>query len=121
MVHQNQKLDKGLKIEYLKTCIDGDARRLINHVDPTPENYEICYNILRKRFDNKREIMGQLSDNFLNLPKMRSEDGKLLKNIHDTVYECMMAIKNINISNDQLSGALLTHILTHKLEHCHAL
>lgn len=106
MVHKNQKLDKGLKIEYLKTCIEGDARRLINHVDPTPENYEICYAILRKRFDNKRAIMGQLLDNILNLPKMKS----------DTVYECMMAIKNIGISNDQLSGALLTHILTNKMD-----
>lgn len=116
MVHNNQKLDNGLKIEYLKTCIDGEACRLINHIEPTPENYDICYNILRKRFDNKREIMGQLLDNILNLPKMKSEDGKLLKNIHDTVYECMMAIQNIGISSDQLSGALLTHILTHKLD-----
>lgn len=46
MVHLNSQIDNGLKIEYLKTCIKGDAARVINHVQPDPQNYLTCYNIL---------------------------------------------------------------------------
>lgn len=63
MIHNNNGMDNGLKVEYLKTCIKGEAAKLINHLDPSPESYILCYEILKKRFDNKREIMGDLINN----------------------------------------------------------
>lgn len=48
MVHQNKQIDNGLKIEYLKSVISGDAAKMINHIEPTPENYVICYELLCK-------------------------------------------------------------------------
>lgn len=116
MVHNNLNLDNGLKIEYLKTCVEGEASRLINHVDPTPENYILCYETLKKRFDNKREIMCQLLDQMLKIPKMKSEDGNLLKNIHDTTYESIMAIQSIGIDLCNSDNMVLAHIMLHKLD-----
>lgn len=115
MVHLNRQIDNGLKIEYLKTCIKGDAAKIINHIDATPENYNICYDLLRKRFDNKREILGKLIDNILFIPKMKVESFDSLKNLHDVVYESIMSINNIEVSTDNWDP-LLTHILTHKLD-----
>lgn len=68
MIHNNEKIDDGMKIEYLKMSIKGDAAKLINHIDPNPENYQICYDILKKRFENKREILNNLIANIINLP-----------------------------------------------------
>lgn len=50
LVH-NKKIDDGIKMEYLKMVIKGDAAKLINHIDPSPYNYEICYDILKKSRD----------------------------------------------------------------------
>lgn len=115
MVHNNSKVDNGIKIEYLKTCVKGQAARIINHIDPNPDNYATCYELLRKRFDNKREILGALIDNILQLPKIRSENADMLKSMHDTVYESIMSIKNIGVSTDNWD-ALLCHFLTRKLD-----
>lgn len=114
MVH-NTRLDNGLKIVHLKSCIKGEAARLINHIDANPENYLTCYELLRKRYDNKREMLGKLLDNILNLPKCKYESSENLKTLHDTVYESLMSIKNMDISIDNWD-ALLTHILLQKLD-----
>lgn len=105
----------GLKMQYIKTNIHGDAAKLINHIDPNPENYMTCYTLLRNRFDNKREILGKLIDNILNIPKMKNENSNQLKSLHDIVHESTMSIKNIGIPIDNWDP-LLTHILLHKLD-----
>lgn len=84
MVHHNLQIDNGLKIEYLKTCMKGEAAKVINHVSPNPENYFTCYEILRNRFDNKRELLGTLIDNIMHLPKLTTECPQKLKSMHDT-------------------------------------
>lgn len=57
MIHKNVTIDDGMKIDYLKMAIKGDAAKLINHIDPSPEDYHICYDILKKRYENKREML----------------------------------------------------------------
>lgn len=75
----------------------------------------ICYALIRKRFDNKREMLGKLLDNVIAIPKIRSESYEALKNLHDTVYESIMSIKSIGISIDNWD-ALSVHILTYNLD-----
>lgn len=115
MVHENNKLDNALKIEYLKTVVKGSAAKVISHIEPTAENYISCYSLLKKRFDNKREILNKLIDNILYLPKMQQEDAEQLKQMHDTVCESMMSIKNLDIGVDNWDF-LLTNILAKKLD-----
>lgn len=116
MIHNNVSLDRGIKIEYLKSCVKDSAAKIINHLDPTPENYDTCYALLRKRYENKRELVGCLLDNIIYLPKLKFENSEFLKTMHDTVYESLMAIKNLGVENDQLFGHLITHILIKKLD-----
>lgn len=70
MVH-NTKMENGMKIEYLKTRVKGDAAKIINHLEPTSENHNTCYALIRKRYDNKRESLGIWIDNILNLQPIR--------------------------------------------------
>lgn len=115
LVHNNKKIDNGIKIEYLKMSIKGDAAKLINHIDPNPDNYENCYSILKKRYDNKREITNCLIENIMKFPKIRAESSEQLKSLHDTVYESIMTIKSIGVSVENWDP-LLTFILTTKLD-----
>lgn len=114
LVH-NKNIDDGTKMEYLKMVIRGDAAKLINHIDPTPQNYKICYDILKKRYENNREILNSLIDRLLKFPRMKSESANELKALHDSTYECIMSIQSIGISI-QNWDPLLTHILCGKLD-----
>lgn len=57
MVHNNNRMDKGTKMLNLKARIKGSASKIINHLDPTPENYDSCYELIRKRSENKCELL----------------------------------------------------------------
>ncbi|XP_031635226.1 uncharacterized protein LOC116348388, partial [Contarinia nasturtii] len=116
IVHNNDKLDTEMKIEYLKTCVKNAAARLIGHLDPIAENYETCYSLLRKRYDNNREVVSNLLDKIFNLNKNKHENSDSLKAMHDTVFESLMAIRNLGITDSQLLDHLIIHILTKKLD-----
>lgn len=115
MVHNNPKIDSGLKIVYLKSCIKSEAAKVINHVDAAPENYETCYELLKRRYDNKRQTLAKLLDNILNFPKMKFESAEQLKALHDVANESVLSIKNLGIKTENWDP-LLTHILIHKLD-----
>lgn len=114
-IHNNATIDDSMKIEYLKITIRGDAAKLINHIDPSPENYQICYDILKKRFENKREILNCSFGNIINLPKLKSESAEQLKALHDGAYENIMSIQSIGVSIHNWDS-LLTFIISSKLD-----
>lgn len=77
-------IDNGLKIVHLNSCVKGDAAKLINHIDANPENSQIRYDLLRKRYDNKWKMLGKMLENMLTVPRMGHESYELLKNLHDS-------------------------------------
>lgn len=114
-IHQNTTLGNVAKMQFLKTYVKGEAARLINHLTATAENYESAYKILISRYENTRVLLGNLLDTLLDLPQLTSESCKQLKSMHDSVYECLRAIENLNVATENWD-ALLTHILVKKLD-----
>lgn len=51
---------KTTKISMPKSLLKGEAEKVVGHIFPSPENYDVCYTLLRNRFDNKRAIMSKL-------------------------------------------------------------
>lgn len=114
IVHDQKSLSDTIKMQYLKMCLKEDAEKLVKHVAPTGDNYKTCFEMLHKRYENKRQILGHLLDQILNLPKQKNENSLQLKTLHDTTVECIMAIKNLKI-NVTYWDPLVNHILLHKL------
>lgn len=114
IVHTKSNIDNAIKIQYLKTSLKGEAAKLVSHVAPTADNYETCYDILQRRYNNKVVILGKLFDAILEMPKQNSESYTSLKNLYDTTFESIMAIKNLKIN---IAGwdPLLIHLLLKKL------
>lgn len=114
IVHDQKSLSDTIKMQYLKTCLKDEAAKLVRHIASTGDNYQTCFHLLHKRFENKRQILGHLLDQILNLPKQKNENALQLKTLHDTTIECVMAIKNLNVNVNHWDP-LLNHILLHKL------
>lgn len=113
IVHKNVDISNATTMQYLKTFIKGDAARLIHHIQPTADNYENAYAILKKRYENTRVLLGKLLDSIIDLPILQHETCAGLKSMHDTVYECLMGIRNLRIETANWD-AFLTHILIKK-------
>lgn len=103
-------------MQYLKTSLKSDAAKLVSHVEPTAENYHICYEILKNRYDNKRELLGKLFDTILDLGKHKHENSRDLRLLHDTTNEAVLAIKNLGLDISTWDP-LINHVLLGKL-HC---
>jgi hypothetical protein len=114
IVHNNRSLSNGVKVQYLKMSLKGEAAAIVNHLGPHEENYETVYELLKRRYDNKRKMVGDLIDKMLNLPKQNYESGEALRKLHDTVNECMMAIANLNVPTKEWDPIVI-HILMKKL------
>lgn len=114
MVHAYKTLDNAIKMQYLKTSVKGEASRLISHVSPIGENYKACYELLRKRYENKRELTVQILDKIFNLSVASNETSKHLKMLHDTVRESIMEIQNMKIKTDDWD-IIIIYLITKKL------
>lgn len=101
-------------MQYLKTCLKGDAAKLVNHIAPTADNYETCYQILQHRYDNKRELLCKLFDSLLFSGKYKTENSNDLRSLHDTTTETVMAIRNAGIDTSSWDP-FINHFLLGKL------
>lgn len=114
MVHNEEGATNTIKVQVLKTRLKGEAEKLVAHIAPTVANYKTIYKILENRYENKREMLRLMLDEIMNIPKQKYESGEGLKMIHDTTYECTMAIENLGISTDNWDN-ILVHIISNKL------
>lgn len=97
IVHNQESLSDSIKMQYFKTSLKDEAAKLIKHIAPSGENYRTCFELLHKRYENKRQILGNLLDQILNLLKQKNENANQLKLMHDTTIECIMAIKHLKL------------------------
>ena len=56
-VDSNNQLSNSEKLNYLKACVKGEAAKLISSVTITDYNYEIAWELLHERYENKRSIV----------------------------------------------------------------
>lgn len=96
-VHNNPDLSDAVKVQYLKSSLQEGAMRLLSHVSPTPENYKLCYETLQRRYNNKKENFGKLFAPLVDMPKQNYESADQIRKMHDTAFECIMAVKNLGI------------------------
>lgn len=112
-IHNNKSISNAQKMQHLKSKVKGEAEKLIQHLKISSENYQICWEILNKRYNNKKMIFNSHVDYLLNLPNMKYQSAAYLKKIHDTANECLNAIKNLGV-NTSTWDPFIVHILSQK-------
>lgn len=57
IIHNNNTLITTQKFYYLRSCLSGDAARALDTLEASNANYDIAWNILKERFENKGIII----------------------------------------------------------------
>lgn len=96
-VHTNAEIPEAVKMQYLKSNLKGDDTKLVSHITPTADNYQTSYDILQRRYNNKREMLSKLLNPIIDIPFQNYENYSQLQQMHDVAYECINAIKNLDI------------------------
>ena len=113
IVHDNSSLTDIEKMQYLKTHLRGEASRLVQHLQITNDNYNTGWEILSNRYGNERLAINKLIDKILDIPTIQHESAFKLKQLHDTVVECLEALNNLKIDTKQW-GPWITRLMSRK-------
>lgn len=115
LVHLNHRLNSIQKMHHLISCLTGDAEGLIKHLPITEENYQIAYDLLLSRYDNKRLIADTHLDNIMNLPIIVTKSNSNLRQFVDILKENIRALEALGMPVCEWSFIIL-HIILKKMD-----
>ncbi|XP_043498831.1 uncharacterized protein LOC122522094 [Polistes fuscatus] len=71
MIKNNPDLSQVEKLHYLRTSLEGEAAKVISNLKLSADSFDIAWNRLSDRFDNKRLLILAHLDRLMALPASR--------------------------------------------------
>lgn len=112
-VHSNRHLTGAVKMQHLKAALKGDAATIISALTITDANYEIAWNTLKKRYENKRVLISHHLNKLTTMISISQDSLAKLKTMRDTLTVSVDSLKLLQCPADSW-GPILIHILVQK-------
>ena len=112
MCHDNPSIPDIHKFYYLKACLKGEAAEVIASLETTTENYTVAWELIKKRYDNRRYILESHLKSLFETPRVSKEFST--RNLLDNVQKQVRAFKSL-ITEEQRLDAILVFIVKDKL------
>lgn len=78
LIHNRKTIPKVQKLQYLKGNLEKEAADIIRHLQITDANYDSAWQLIEKRFNNKKMLITHYLNQLLNQESIRSEHAGLL-------------------------------------------
>ena len=114
-VDSNNQLSNSEKLNYLKACVKGEAGKLISSVTITGYNYEIAWELLHERYENKRSIVQAHLQAIWSQCSLKSESSTGLRKLLETTNENLRALTELGQPVEHCD-AILVHSLSEKMD-----
>ncbi|XP_077266378.1 uncharacterized protein LOC143899733 [Temnothorax americanus] len=115
IIHTNPTLRDINKLQYLRAALSGEAISVLSLLEISDANYEVAWNLLKRRYDDKRAIVHNHIGSIVDLPVMTKKNVSELRQITDGAtrhVQALTALKRpINAWDD-----LLVYIISSKLD-----
>lgn len=115
IIHNNPSLSPAQKLQFFKSKLRGEAEKLIQHLNISSENYQVSWEILNHRYNNKKLIFSSHLNTMLSLPIMQGQNAASIKRLHDTTNECLHAIEKLGVDISTWDP-IIVHLLSQKLD-----
>ncbi|XP_018394544.1 PREDICTED: uncharacterized protein LOC108773282 [Cyphomyrmex costatus] len=113
ITHSNASISDVQKLQYLKSTLTGDASGVISALEISAANYQIAWDILKERYDNRRMIVHTHIKAILDLPSLTKEDSTELRRILRTGQSDMYKLsRQLNVP--RRTGTICTETPTFK-------
>ncbi|GFV86330.1 uncharacterized protein TNCV_1468931 [Trichonephila clavipes] len=109
-IHNNNRLSKVDKFNYLKSYLCGNALACINGFPISDDNYDRALDLLKDRFGNKNMLINAHLSNLLNLTPVRnSTDIVGLRNLYDRAETQIRSLESLGVKRRILLKLINTH------------
>lgn len=113
-VIQNPKLTDVQRMQYLMDCLEGEPKKLIQHLEIADDNFTGAMDIIMRRYNDQRKIINTHIDAIVDHANI-ADDVMGLKSLHDKTIESLHALKGQNVSDKALGNVILTRLIEKKL------
>ncbi|CAL1273554.1 unnamed protein product [Larinioides sclopetarius] len=112
VIGNNPCLDETQKLCYLKSALKNDASLIQSDQD----TFESLMKALESRYENKRALVDIHISEILYIHKIQNENPAQIRLLTDTVRSHLRSLKNLKMESNQLSDAIILHILINKID-----
>lgn len=98
-------------MHFLTSCLKDRALECVKNIKVTTDNFEVAWNMLKARFENKRRLINVHISTLLNLPAVPREAAVDLQSVRDKVNTAVAVLKNLKrTSEEQWNDMLVLHL-----------
>lgn len=113
-IHDRPDIPKGHKLQHLLAKLTGRAQLMCSGILPTEANYDVIWNVLLNRYEDKRNLATHYLDILFNFKTNKFESSQHLTLFVDKVGAAIAALKALNISD--LADFILFYIGNLKID-----
>lgn len=107
IIRNNADLSNVEKMHYLKTCLSGEASRLVSNLPVSGDNFAIAWEILVARYENKRVLINAQLDKLASIKPLKLKSAQGLRSFLTTISETIGALRALGCSVDSWDPILL--------------
>lgn len=115
IIRDNAGLSSVEKMHYLKTSLTGEASRLVVNLPVSGDNFEIAWETLISRYENKRFLVNAELDKITHLKPLKIKSSESLGSFLTTISESLGALRALGCPVHHWDPLLL-HILVKLLD-----
>ncbi|XP_039303422.1 uncharacterized protein LOC120357324 [Solenopsis invicta] len=116
LIHRDTSINEIQKFHYLKSSLKEEAAEIIQSLEISSENYNEAWQMLKRRYDNKRLIIQKHIKALFELQPVTKENHAGLRHLLDGVLKHIRALKAIGRPTESWDD-LIIHLITGKLDH----
>lgn len=115
MVHENADVMTIQKFHYLLSSLKGQALQLIQNLPITAVNYQVAWQLLKDRYENKKLIAATYTRGLLNLKAVQKESASDLRQFVNTIRSNLSALKAMEL-DQPLGDILVSQLIVERLD-----
>lgn len=115
LIHWKVDLPEVEKFHYLKGCLQGEPRNLIDSLQITKANYQIAWNTLLNRYNNSKQLKKRQIQSLFKLPCLSKESAADLHVLLEGFERVVQTLDQI-VQPEEYKDLLLMNLLTTRLD-----
>ncbi|XP_058456985.1 uncharacterized protein LOC131434335 [Malaya genurostris] len=115
LIHWKTDLPEVEKFHYLKGCLQGEPKALIESLQITRANYQVAWEMLLKRYNNSKQLKKRQIQSLFKLPSLTRESVTDLHSLLEGFQRIVQTLDQIVQPNDY-KDLLLINLLSVRLD-----
>lgn len=115
LINDNNDLVNVNRLQYLNSCVKGEAHDVIRNLAITDANFKVAWNLLINCYDNHQRLVHEHIHTLHTLPQVESESAAALMALRDKANIAIQALRNLGRPVDTWDDMLI-YLLVQKLD-----